>query len=183
MCPPKMVHFFQHSYPFKWVIWAPNIPKESYIREAPLINRLSGGIQMGHNFDSISKKVAFCISHMFPRQAFKKNSEELIYITISGIFIGLIWTCFRGWYPNGSVYFTSSWYLYGSKFLAWSAHPKTLGWEVGKGFSFMQWSTFFANLMVGTQKEFVISSVIMYYVSMRPILFRNLRVTAKCLKN
>ena len=32
-----------------------------FIYEDPLINNLSYGIQMGRNFDSTSKKVAFCI--------------------------------------------------------------------------------------------------------------------------
>ena len=81
-----------YSYPFQWIIEAPGIPKESFIREAPLINRLSGGIQMGHNFDSINKKVTFLLAICF-QDRHLKNSEELIYIKISGISMGLMWTC------------------------------------------------------------------------------------------
>ena len=75
--PTEMGYFFQPSYPFQWIIWAPSIPKEAFIREAPLINKLSGGIQMGHDFDSISIKVAFCIGNVF-QDRYLKNWEELI---------------------------------------------------------------------------------------------------------
>ena len=32
------------------------------------------------------------------------------------------WAGFSVWYPNGLVFFTISWYLYGSNVLVWSAH-------------------------------------------------------------
>ena len=103
-------------------------PERSFIYEAPSINRLTGGIQMSHNFYSIDKKVTSCTDNLF-QDRYLKNSKEVIYLKIIwylyGPYVNMIWNL---------VFFTVSWYLYGSKFLAWSAHChiKTLGWDVGK---------------------------------------------------
>ena len=85
--------------------------------EAPLINRSSGGIQMGHNFYFINNWVAFCIGNPISSQ----NSQEVIYGKMSGISMGLMWACYRVLCPDGFVFITISWYSCGFKFFAGSA--------------------------------------------------------------
>ena len=78
MCRPKWVYLsgpgihsggFSNPLVFKW----------SLIYQALLINRLSGGIQIGHNFDSISKKVSIMFI-MIPLWLILSSGSGLIYI-------------------------------------------------------------------------------------------------------
>ena len=114
--PTEICPFFQPSYSSQWITWAPSIPKESFIREAPLIDMFSGGTLNGSWFFIPSAKRLYFALAICCQDRHLKNSEELIYVKISGISMGLMWTCFGVWYPNGFVCFTSSWYLYGSNF-------------------------------------------------------------------
>ena len=42
-----------------WFIFQPRYPKGLFIYEAPLINRFSGGIEMGHNFDTSQRSSTY----------------------------------------------------------------------------------------------------------------------------
>ena len=75
-------------------------PKGSFIHEASSINRLSGGIQMGHNSYSIGKKVALCIGNLFSRQVFKELRGGHLFKDIwylYGPYVNMFWRLISQW--------------------------------------------------------------------------------------
>ena len=148
LCPVGgvlMLWWSVHMFPPKWVHFSSTVihsnglsePLLSFIREAPLINRLSGGIQMGHDFDSISKKVAFCIGTMMWRQAFKELRGAPLYKDIwylYGLYVNMFWSLVSQWSCLLHNFLVSVWV----QMFGLVGTPQNSGWEVGAGFSLMQ---------------------------------------------